>query len=420
MKLPEFPKIVKEGNASCTIYRNANRKRESGHDYKLAYYDVDGKRRFRSFETYAKAKAAADGIIEKATRGELDTIDMDKATILAYSRAVHALRPFNVGVDRAAEEFARCLELLGGKATPLEAVRYYCRKHPRELPSRTVAQVVDELIKEKRQQGVTEVYVADLRYRCGGFASDLQVPISAVTRGDIRAWLDGRNLSPRSNNNFIRSLTTLFEFAKQRDYLPRDHNEMEGVALRKDKGAPIDIFTPDQLALLLAQASPDVLPILAIGAFAGLRSAEIERLEWREVHLAERFIEVTAAKAKTASRRLAPVPDNLAAWLAPYAAREGKVWPHGHAYFYEAQRTTAERAKVEWKHNALRHSFISYRLAQIQNTNQVALEAGNSPAMIFQHYRELVRPADAVKWFAIAPTQAANVLTVPEPAQAVA
>jgi hypothetical protein len=32
---------------------------------------------------------------------------------------------------------------------------------------------------------------------------------------------------------------------------------------------------------------------------------------------------------------------------------------------------------------------------------QVALEAGNSPQMIFRHYRELVRPADAEKWFGI-------------------
>jgi hypothetical protein len=42
----------------------------------------------------------------------------------------------------------------------------------------------------------------------------------------------------------------------------------------------------------------------------------------------------------------------------------------------------------------LRRSFISYRLAAIQNTAQVALEAGNSPQMIFRHYRELVLPTD--------------------------
>jgi hypothetical protein len=34
---------------------------------------------------------------------------------------------------------------------------------------------------------------------------------------------------------------------------------------------------------------------------------------------------------------------------------------------------------------------------------QVALEAGNSPRMIFQHYRELVRPEAAKAWFGLMP-----------------
>jgi hypothetical protein len=71
----------------------------------------------------------------------------------------------------------------------------------------------------------------------------------------------------------------------------------------------------------------------------------------------------------------------------------------------------AETADIEgwtafaWKHNALRHSFISYRVAQIKNVAQVALEAGNSPRMVFSNYRELVRAADAEKWFAITPAR---------------
>jgi hypothetical protein len=68
---------------------------------------------------------------------------------------------------------------------------------------------------------------------------------------------------------------------------------------------------------------------------------------------------------------------------------------------------------VEWKHNALRHSFISYRLAEIQDTAKVALEAGNSPAMIFAHYRELVTPEDAAAWFAVTPKPADNIITLP-------
>ena len=56
-----------------------------------------------------------------------------------------------------------------------------------------------------------------------------------------------------------------------------------------------------------------------------------------------------------------------------------------------------------WPNNVLRHSYISYRLATIQDANQVALEAGNSPAIIFKHYRELVTKEAAGEWFGIAP-----------------
>jgi hypothetical protein len=51
----------------------------------------------------------------------------------------------------------------------------------------------------------------------------------------------------------------------------------------------------------------------------------------------------------------------------------------------------------------LRHSFISYRVAQLKNVAEVAHEAGNSPQMTFKHYRELVRPEAAKECFSISP-----------------
>jgi hypothetical protein len=50
-------------------------------------------------------------------------------------------------------------------------------------------------------------------------------------------------------------------------------------------------------------------------------------------------------------------------------------------------------------------------VADTQNVNQTALECGNSPAVIFKHYRELVRPADAKKWFSIEPKAADGKIT---------
>lgn len=57
------------------------------------------------------------------------------------------------------------------------------------------------------------------------------------------------------------------------------------------------------------------------------------------------------------------------------------------------------KSPFRWVKNGLRHSFCSYRLAVVQDVARVALEAGNSPQMIFQHYRELVTEEDGKEWF---------------------
>ena len=53
------------------------------------------------------------------------------------------------------------------------------------------------------------------------------------------------------------------------------------------------------------------------------------------------------------------------------------------------------RLLFSWVKNGLRHSFISYRLAILNDTARVALEAGNSAKVIFAPYRDLVTPEQA-------------------------
>jgi integrase len=417
---PKFPMRIKRGSVTVKIYRTPSK----GYDrFTVAWHDGLTRRRLTFQDTkpegnaLARAKAEAEAIASKVTRGEAAALELKGRDRHIYVEAVERLKPTGAALDTAIAEFVEAHKALAGGSL-IEAARFYAKRFPHKLPSKNVPEVFREFLKAKEADGLSRIYRDDLRYRCGAFARRFHRPIAHVTADEVRVFLDGLKLSARSHNNFLRSLRTMFEFAKSRGWLPKDHDELDGIGLKKDRSGAIAIYSPAELVKLFAAAPAVFVPALAIGAFAGLRSAEIERLEWSEVHLAEKFIEVTAGKSKTASRRLAQVPDNLAAWLAPHARRGGKVWPHGHCYFYDLQSEVAEKAGVRWKHNAMRHSFISYRLAQIQNVNQVALEAGNSPQMIFQHYRELVRPADAVKWFAIEPARPANVIAVAQMSKA--
>jgi integrase len=86
----------------------------------------------------------------------------------------------------------------------------------------------------------------------------------------------------------------------------------------------VAIFTPGEMTRLLPAASLHLIPILAIGAFTGIRMAELNRLEWSAVDLERGLIELRAGQAKTASRRVIPLPDNLRAWIGPLP-RKGRV-----------------------------------------------------------------------------------------------
>jgi hypothetical protein len=110
--------------------------------------------------------------------------------------------------------------------------------------------------------------------------------------------------------------------------------------------------------------------------------------------------DLRAGQAKTASRRLIPIPDNLHAWLSPLP-RDGQVLTST-----QLQREVSALARdlgIQWPHNVLRHSFISYRIAMVKSVDQVALEAGNSASIIFKHYRELTSDEQADEWFQIVP-----------------
>ena len=135
-------------------------------------------------------------------------------------------------------------------------------------------------------------------------------------------------MAPRTRNNLRGSIAALFGFAKGRKYLPKDHDELEAVPVAKDAGGEIEIFTPGEMAELLAVATPEVVPFLAIGAFAGVRHAELQRLDWANVKREGDLIEIRAGKAKTASRRVIPILPNLRAWLAPHWEESGLVCPY--------------------------------------------------------------------------------------------
>ncbi len=99
-------------------------------------------------------------------------------------------------------------------------------------------------------------------------------------------------------------------------------------------------------------------------------------------------------------RRLVPVKANLKSWLARYRKEAGKVCPFINT---TKQIFAPQGAKIEWKHNSLRHSCISYRAVECGDVARVSDESGNSPSVIRTNYLRRMKPAQAAGWFSIKP-----------------
>lgn len=417
-KAEKFPLVVKRGSAVVKIYRDDTKK--SGTYYRVSFYK-GGKRTSQNFADLGEAKQEAEAKASQLSRGDLDALQITGKDRLIYSRALEAIRPYGISLDTAATEYAAAKKLLVG-FTLAEASRFYMRHHGKGIHPKPVADAVEEMIAAKTLKGVSPTYLADLKYRLGALKKAFQCNVNAIVPDDIRTFLDGLGLAPRGFNNMLGSIRTFLAFTQDRGWLSKESDLLAGIEKRREKSVPVEIFSPSEMAELLKHCSPDLMPCLALAAFAGLRSEEILRLEWADLDRRPGFIEIAAAKAKTAARRLVPIAPNLAQWLAVSVRGAGRVWSHSKPWFFESIRDTvkslnAERQKKNrrapvfaWKPNALRHSFISYRLAEIQDINQVALEAGNSPRMIFQHYRELCTPSDAATWSALMPNRAKNII----------
>lgn len=375
-----------------------------------------GKRRFDSYASEADALDAAQRLARQLSERDVLAASMTNEQASDYAAAVQALKPYGVALPATASTVAECLKLVGDLPSLHAAAKFYAQRH-KQITRKSVADVVKELLAVKEARGASPRYLEDLSSRLNRFADAFRKETGSVTTAEIQAWFDASKFKPQNYVNFRRVAHLLFEFAVARGYAV--DNPVAGVENIEARSGAVHIFTPAEITRLLAVASPDFLPCLAIGAFAGLRSAEIERLEWSDIDLAGRHIVVGADKAKTASRRVVPVSDNLAAWLAFYAQCTGKVWKGTHEDFYTAQQTTAAATKtdakpaVKWKSNALRHSYASYRFALTADAGRVAGELGNSAAVVHRHYRELVKLADAERWFAVKPQgDARNVLPI--------
>lgn len=254
--------------------------------------------------------------------------------------------------------------------------------------------------------------VTTLKNRVGNILPAIErKAIASVTVSDLDRALAAGSWEPSTKLRIRASLVTFFRWCRNQGMLPDRTTEAEKMAKPiVIKKAP-STYSPDELTTMLDAVQAEFRPWLVLSAWAGIRREELypnrkskkSALAWEDIDLSRKIITIRPEVSKTNERRIIPMCDALALVLAPLVRSErvtGQKTPTDSKNGVIAETKRLGELVGGWKPNALRHSFVSYRCAQV-GVGMAAMEAGNSEAETRRSYRDAKSEEEAAKWFAI-------------------
>jgi integrase len=389
--------------------------------FMAAFYDAAGKRIRPERPTLADAEQAARDYITKHISPE--ALERD----LLDSKAAKIVAPADLMT--ACHEFSDAQKLLAPfKANLLDAVRFFVAKKGENLKSVTAAVAVEDFLSKFKGRQKTEkankVYLGRIKKDWG------DAILSEVDHVFVNKWIAGIQGSERTKRNYFDGVSLLFRHAKENGWYPLEKQPPTEHANRPEAENPqIEIFSPEEGVALLTAAKDLKSPgfaVIALVGWSGCRTEEVApefadkgRVRWEDLLWADRYkdaegveeadkpnedqIHVTPDAAKKTRkkdlRRYIPLLPNLAEMLRPLRGTRGAIYPATLQGINKEFARIAKKAGIEWKRNALRHSYGTYRAAITKNVPAVAFEMGNTPEMVGRHYNRPTPPHIARQWF---------------------
>jgi integrase len=410
MKAEKFPLVITKKGVQAKIRKVTQFKKGQKYDSFVVEFVLLGKRKQVWRSNLKEAQDEASAACDKISNGNTSSLELNNGDHLTFARAVESLLPTHIPLDTTCREYAEAVKILEGKASLAEVCRDWMRRNALALPKITAHDAAALLKKQAVADGKSNDRQKQLCAGLDRFSEAFGVHVHAVTPSLISTYLAGLPFRERTKRNHRDTIGFFNRWLVMRGYLAKGTDWLEGVQnYTARKLGEISIYTADEMRRLIAAADDRILPLIVIGGFAGLRHAEIARLDWQDIDLEEGFIEVKASNAKTDTRRIVPIKANLKLFLQPLAKKSGKVVSLVNTtkqLLKTAVNTGDEMKEIEamkWKHNALRHTYISARVAECGDVARVADEAGNSPQVVRTNYLKRMRPAVAAEWFSICP-----------------
>lgn len=315
-----------------------------------------------------------------------------------------------------------------------DAVNHWLPHYAAKTASVPLADAIDRFVDDCRAQGLARATINERIHRLGLWLRAQSDPEASVFEAAdivlLRGFIadESERTSPASARNVWAVISAFGTWCKNHDLL--DTNPCSTVTKPDPGERAIVTMSPDEAAKLLrlavANYDREVLSYLVISMFAGLRphefvteqphSGEWVMLDWKAVVGRKELLkEKRLGKIKRA--RQVPVCDTLVTWIDFIRKREGGALSgpviRGYAFyqrFRRWKRSFYPENLPPIEEDILRHTFGTYRVLELGEVGKVALEMGNSEAMVRQHYLNGEHTkGEAVRFWALTPKVALKV-----------
>jgi hypothetical protein len=352
----QFPVKFEKNGRTGKIYKTANGRFKT-------HFQFAGKPRQNTFAT---VEAAVDYLEDEFLR--LDTAQDESQTLFP--------------IRAKAKEIFELEQLLAERSdgTSLrDAVRFFLDNSKiKRLQPKTFSECIEPFIQDRKTANATGIHIKTLQKHFRRFEKDFGCcRIHEITSLEITNWLgtrtdegSGKLWSAKTKRSVRGSLVTLSLFAQEILKAIPENGKTEFQKVRTSKDGvkqPVEIYTPEQLGKLLATATDikfaDLIPVIAIGCFLGLRPFEIhgeglERgpLKWEAFNWTDNQLHVIGQKIRSKATRDIPLNDAVKAWLEPFKGLQAGIWTHK-ANHEKKMGALRKKAGIKGIDDGYRHSL---------------------------------------------------------------
>lgn len=214
--------------------------------------------------------------------------------------------------------------------------------------------------------------------------------VNSITPRGLDAMLTAHLPTARQREKARVVLHGLFTHCMRQGWMQGCANP--AAALRYDIGEESEVAPLEwrQILRLLRTARKAehraCMPALGLMLWCGIRPAEVERVQWRDLDMQERVLTVRPRHSKTGGCRHVQLCSALMAWLAQAVSStpppEARICPCNWQRRWKRLRQAA--GIVPWPQDVLRHTYASYHAKRFHDFALLQMEMGHRSAELLR------------------------------------